>query len=66
MAGLDEPLKPVPQVFVADLLVHAKYSDCTCAQELHDLMAYYEQCSVCNTLHQQGQKILERCEKLLQ
>ena len=39
MAGLNEPLKSVPQVYAADRKVHAKKSVFTCEQQLHELMA---------------------------
>ena len=37
--GLNEPLKPAPQVFATDYQVRNINFDCTFAQLLHELMA---------------------------
>ena len=59
MAGLNEPLKPAPQVFAADLQVRVINFNCTFAEQLYKLMAYIQRSSICNSLHHYTHKILQ-------
>ena len=64
--GLNEPLKPVPQVFAADYQVCIANVDCTFAQHLHELMACNGRRSICKSLHHYAHKILQLFLQILQ